>query len=126
MRYVLATLTVVLGAAPALADAEPEEFRYVGDNHKWSLVCNSSGYQLKSQYPVARFVEAGVNSKVVEGIETLDLGKTCDALHNVLGKGKWCWANGGFRAEFENSSIGFPRQELTCPDPKDDKEGCGC
>jgi len=100
---------------------------YVADNHSWDLACNASGYELTSKYPVARFIEKGVDSTVVEGIETLYLGKSCDAEHKVFGKGKWCWANGGFTAEFaDGQSIGFPRQELSCPDQSLEIDGCGC
>lgn len=115
----IAVLAVLLACGAARAD-------YVGDNHTWLLTCNKSGYELKSKYPVSRFIEAGANSSTTEAIETLYLGKSCDAMHKVLGKGKWCWANGGFTAEFDNGSIGFPRQELACPNENDDISGCGC
>lgn len=106
--------------APAIAD-------YVGDNHTWVLACNASGYELTSKYPVSRFIEGGANSTSTEEIEKLYLGRSCDAEHKVFGKGKWCWANGGFKAEFENgASIGFPRQELSCPDAKNEIDGCEC
>jgi hypothetical protein len=42
----------------------------------------------------------------------LFLGKSCDAISPQYGKGKWAWANGGFLVTFENTSVGFPRQEL--------------
>ena len=116
------SLMVCLSLQPVLATAA----NYVADNHSWTITCNGSGYQLKSVYPVSRFIEAGINSKVSEGIETLNLGKSCDAQHTVLGTGKWCWANGGFTAEFSSHSIGFPRQELSCPNEAVELDGCGC
>lgn len=120
MKSLIAASMVLFFAGPASAD-------YIGDNHTWKISCNASGYQLKSKYPVSRFVEAGVNSTTTEAIETIYLGKACDAQHKVLGKGKWCWANGGFNIEFEGgASIGFPRQELSCPNPANDVDGCGC
>lgn len=106
--------------------ASAEDFDYVGDNHSWSLTCNFSGYVLRSQYPVTRFHEAGANSSVTRERETLYLGKSCDATSSVLGDGKWCWANGGFVAQFDRSKMGFPRQELICPDPAYEFQGCEC
>jgi hypothetical protein len=111
---ILASLT-----APVMAD-------YVGDNHTWMLACNASGYELTSKYPVSRFIEGGVNSTSTEEIEKLYLGRSCDAEHKVFGKGKWCWANGGFRVEFSSHAIGFPRQELSCPNQGDEISGCEC
>lgn len=103
-----------------------EEFGYVGDNHSWSLSCNASGYVLKSQYPVTRFFEAGAASSVTRERETLYLGRSCDASSTTMGEGKWCWANGGFFAEFETHRISFPRQEVICPGGGDDSLACGC
>lgn len=103
-----------------------EDFGYVGDNHSWSLSCNASGYVLKSQYPVTRFFEAGAASSVTRERETLYLGRSCDASSTTMGEGKWCWANGGFFAEFETHRISFPRQEVICPGGGDDSLACGC
>lgn len=120
MRNLICTALLMVSTSAGQA-------QYIGDNHTWNLSCNESGYQLTSKYPVSRFVEAGADSSTTEAIETLYLGKGCDASHKVLGKGKWCWANGGFTAEFEGgASIGFPRQELSCPDKKFEINGCGC
>lgn len=107
-------------------DAIAEDYSYVGDNHSWSISCNKSGYVLRSQYPVTRFHEAGAGSSVTHEKETLYLGRSCDARHSVLDDGKWCWGNGGFVAEFDTFRIGFPRQELICPNNDDDFRGCGC
>jgi hypothetical protein len=101
------------------------EANYVGDNHSWKLTCNASGYKLTSKYPVSRFIEAGADSSSTEEIETIFFGRSCDAQHKIFGKGKWCQANGGFSAEFENYTIGFSRQELGCSDGSD-LGNCGC
>jgi hypothetical protein len=122
-RLSLATCAIMASAAPAVAGTDTI---YVGDNHSWALTCNASGYRLQSRHPVARFIEKGADSQVIEGLETLYLGRDCDARHNVLNEGKWCWANGGFVAEFGNTSIGFPRQELSCADGNHEITGCGC
>ena len=37
--------------------------------------------------------------------------KNCRAQSNLLGKGKWYWANGGLFTEFESREIFFPKQE---------------
>jgi len=118
-------LVSTLASAIPLA-ASAEDYGYVSDNHSWSLSCNNSGYVLQSQYPVTRFHEAGAGSSVTRERETLYLGRSCDASHTVLGNGTWCWANGGFFAEFDGYRMGFPRQELVCPTEEDDFTGCGC
>ncbi|MEL7526659.1 MAG: hypothetical protein AAFN16_12850 [Pseudomonadota bacterium] len=120
----LSTSLAILGFLSTAAVAQ--EFDYVGDNHSWSLSCNASGYVLKSQYPVTRFFEAGAASSVTREKETLYLGRSCDASSTTMGEGKWCWANGGFFAEFERHRIGFPRQELICPGGGSDSLACGC
>lgn len=118
---------LALGAALLAGTAAAEEFPYVGDNHAWKLACNASGYVLTSRDPVVRFHEGGANSRVTDQVETLYLGRSCDAFHPVLGTGTWCWANGGFRAEIAGEIIGFPRQELSCPDGSAITEyDCGC
>lgn len=119
-RVRIGLLLVTVFVAPTTASA------YIADNHTWTLTCNASGYELKSKYPVSRFIERGADSTSTEEVETLYLGKQCDAQHKIFGKGKWCWANGGFTAEFENQSIGFPRQELSCPNGEAEVSGCGC
>ena len=123
-KLLFALVCIAAGALSGSASAE--DFDYVSDNHSWSLTCNSSGYVLRSQYPVTRFHEAGANSSVTRERETLYLGKSCDATSSVLGNGKWCWANGGFVAEFDRSKMGFPRQELICPTPAFEFQGCEC
>lgn len=40
------------------------------------------------------------------------LGKDCDAVSKLYGKGTWAWANGGFIIEFKSKELGFARQEI--------------
>lgn len=99
---------------------------YVADGHEWELQCNDHGFKLRSTSEVNRFIEAGVDSRVEQGRETLYLGRSCDAFHSVLGSGTWCRANGGFKADISGITIGFPRQELICePEPPFSLD-CGC
>lgn len=83
--------------------------------HSYILSCNKDGYVLTSRYPVSRWIGEGYQTRAITDREAIYLGKSCDAFHEVLGKGTWGWANGGFAATFENDTrIGFPRQELQC------------
>lgn len=99
---------------------------YVADGHEWDLQCNDNGFRLRSKSVVTRFIEAGVNSRAEKGRETMYLGRSCDALHSVLGGGTWCWANGGFKADFSGTTIGFPRQELICERALSFSLDCDC
>jgi len=112
-------------------------FGYVSNGVVYVDQCTSSGYVLKSEYPVARPYGVGAGTKLSEGKETIFLGKSCDATHILAEKssdGKWCWANGGFFAEFNDSktelnlSLAFPRQELWCEDGEnvDYEFNCQC
>jgi len=122
MRTILCLLFFSCVSLPAVAGD------YVSSEaHAYRMSCNKDGYILTSSYPVFRFVEGGAMSR----IETLDpekiyLGRSCDASHKVLGRGEWCWANGGFRASFGGRVIGFPRQEIYCPSAGWDVTPCGC
>ncbi|SFJ14908.1 hypothetical protein [Jannaschia pohangensis] len=119
MRVWLSTAIVAIvwaGMAPA----------YVADNHSWSMTCNGDGFVLTSDYPVARYIEAGAQSDVKTGIEKLYLGRSCDATNTHLGKGSWCFSNGGFRARFETGEIAFPRQEPICETAAPEMSGCQC
>ena len=86
------------------------------DGHSYNSSCNSNGHKLSSEYPVSRFIEGGGGaSRIERGIEVFYLGKSCDVSNKVFGSGTWCWANGGFRIEFDDGAlVGFPRQELYC------------
>jgi hypothetical protein len=85
------------------------------EGHEYRSSCNYSGYVLTSIGPVSRPIGFGAETRYIRGREKIFLGKSCDAFHQILGKGKWCWSNGAFGAEFENHQISFPRQEIVCP-----------
>ncbi|WP_373085298.1 hypothetical protein [Sneathiella sp.] len=118
--------TIIEAVCLLTLTASAEDYNHVSGNHSWSMSCNKSGYVLQSQYPVSRFHEAGAGSSVTREKETLYLGRSFDALHTVMCDGKWCWANGGFLAEFDGDKMGFPRQELACPNSEDEFLGCQC
>ena len=99
---------------------------YLADGMEYDIACNADGYVLTSKYPVTRMVETPVDAEPVTGIEKIYFGKSCDAYHKLFGQGKWCWANGGFIAEFPDHSFGFGRQELTCPGAEGYEGKCGC
>lgn len=109
MRLSLA-ITIAIGAS-ALAIQTGHAYTS-GEGHAYTLTCNSNGYILRSIAPVSRFIGQGANTRVLRNTEVIYLGRSCDAFSDVLGQGKWCWANGGFVAELEGARIGFPRQEL--------------
>lgn len=92
---------------------------YSSDGHSYQMTCNDNGFVLTSVYPTARFIDKGVASEVIEGFETIYLGKSCDAYHEVFGNGTWGIANGGFVASFDNNRVGFPRQGPFCEDDVD-------
>lgn len=96
------------------------------DGHEYNSACNANGYVLTSLYPVARAVGYGASTEHVSGIETLYLGKSCDAYTKGFGSGTWCWANGGFLADFGGLSVGFPRQELFCSSDESLGSDCVC
>ena len=116
----LAVMSIFLTGAvkPALA--------YIADGMEYDVSCSADGYVLTSKYPVTRMIGTGVDTQAVPGIEKIYFGKSCDAFHKVFGKGKWCWANGGFLAEFPDHSFGFGRQELTCQGAEAYQGNCGC
>ena len=80
--------------------------------HQYRASLNPDGVALVSLYPVARFTGTGAMTQVITEIETLYLGRDCDAFSKVLGRGVWTWANGGFGADFRDRKIWFPRQEI--------------
>lgn len=115
-------LGVMLAAAASSAAAQS----YVADGMEYEISCNADGYVLTSKGPVTRMAETPVDAEPVTGIEKIYFGKSCDAYHTVFGKGKWCWANGGFLAEFPNHTFGFGRQELNCQGAEAYQGNCGC
>lgn len=109
-----------LGAILCIASFGVEA--YLSDGHEYDLKCTSDGYKLRSKHPVSRAVDG---SAVLE-VEVLYLGKSCDAVHHLFGDGTWCWANGGFVAEFADHRFAFPRQELSCDRPTGYETNCRC
>lgn len=86
-----------------------------GEGHFYETTCTASGYVLTSSHPVARFFGTGAATTITQTRETLYLGRSCDAARTGWSGGTWCWANGGFRVDFAEYGIGFPRQEVVCP-----------
>lgn len=106
---------LALGVAGLLAGAAlaQEAFVYVSaEGHQYRYSKNQDGAVLDSLYPVARFTGSGAATQVITGIETLYLGRNCDAYSQVLGNGSWAWANWGFVVKFDRREIAFPRQEI--------------
>lgn len=111
MKKAAVTLALTLGfASTAFGQAD---WVYVSsEGHQYQYSQNADGAVLKSLYPVARFQGTGAMTEVITGIETLYLGRDCDAFTKIHGQGSWAWANGGFTIEFDGHRIGFPRQEI--------------
>lgn len=120
--FLITTLFLSLTSTVSFA----ERTRVSGEGHEYALTCNQDGYILSSLYPVARTVGRGSATQHVSEIEKLYLGRSCDAASLRLGGGQWCWANGGFLVEFSDGSIGFPRQELSCPVSAELGDTCIC
>lgn len=87
-----------------------EKTYYSSYGDEYLLSTNADGLVLTSSHPKYWFVEDGANSRIEKGIDVIYLGKSCDAFHKLFGKGRWGWANGGFRVDFDNIWLGFPRQ----------------
>jgi hypothetical protein len=83
---------------------------YEGNGEGFDLSCTKHGYSLTAS----------------NGQGILYLGRSCDAFSKAHGKGSWCWANGGFAAQFKDYRFGFPRQELSCPKPTGYEQNCRC
>jgi hypothetical protein len=98
---------------------------YVSGGHEYDIACNEAGFILSSKDPVTRTKGSGAMTQNISGIEKIYLGKSCVAFHEVYGTGTWCWANGGFVADFADFSFGFARQELYCP-TENDAPGLHC
>ncbi len=54
------------------------------------------------------------------------LGKSCDAFNAKLGKGHWCWANGGIMVEIAGKVVSMAHRELYCEHPALNSLACGC
>lgn len=118
-------IKIIILASAACFLASPSA-AYVSGGHSYKLTCNTNGYVLSSEAKVTRFVEAGAGSWIWNKTEKIYLGRSCDAQHELFGRGQWCWANGGFRVDFDQHAFGFPRQELYCPDQEDVGMQCVC
>lgn len=118
-RFASVAVLVALSASPVSA-------QYISDGHRYALRCNADGYALTSDHPVYRAVGSGAATRYQKERERLFLGASCDARHSLFGAGKWCWANGGFWAEFEGHKFSFPRQELICQKQPDYETDCRC
>jgi len=119
MRRIATTaLLYLLAATPAMALVS-------GAGHIYEGWCNAHGYVIQSKYPVGRFLGVGADGPTI-GIETIYLGKGCDAFSEAFGSGEWGWANGGFTVDFPSMTFGFPRQEVFCADgePQHDFSSC--
>ncbi len=112
--------------AMAITCSSAKAGAYVSDGHEYGLRCSKDGWELTSKYPVTRTVGHGAGTEYVAGTEKLYLGKSCDARHKVFGTGRWCWANGGFFADFESHRFEFPRQELWCEPEPEYGSNCNC
>jgi len=106
--------------------ATPATAQVSGEGHIYETACNASGYVLTSEYPVGRFFGSGAGTTIIEGHEVIYLGTSCDAEREGWSTGTWCWANGGFVLEFDEYRIGFPRQELICPEDGFALDFLGC
>lgn len=70
----------------------------------------AGGMQLKSGGTLYQVEINKHGAKLESASDTLYLGRDCDALSPQYGRGKWSWANGGFRVQFVNGkTFGFPR-----------------
>jgi hypothetical protein len=105
MRRRALLAVVVFAVSPAAAQTYS-----TADGAEYELVCNTAGYVLT---PFDR------------SLAPLYLGKSCDAVAGEY-SGTWCWANGGFVADFGDLAVEFPRQELICNPAPDYVENCRC
>jgi len=117
---VIRWLTCVVLSLPTVALAQSDFVYISASGHQYRYSLNTDGAVLDSLYPVARFTGTGAMTQIITGIETIYLGRNCDAFSKVLGTGSWAWANGGFVVEFDAVKIGFPRQEV------DANQGLNC
>lgn len=115
-----------IAAVFLIALSNPASAYMSGEGHEYEMTCNADGYSLQAVYPVGRFVGQGAGSRTVSEREVLSLGRSCDAHVKAFGYGQWCWANGGFRAEFPAGEISFPRQELYCEPEREYESNCRC
>ena len=117
MTFLAAVACLLIGGAAQAASSA---------GHSYSVECNEHGFVLRSNYPVFRWARGGFHDMRKLDPEIIYLGKDCDVFHKDLGwRGKWGWANGGVRINFENTvssfgyygqfqpdMIGFPRADI--------------
>lgn len=105
-------LTAALFLAIVSTAAAEDQGTRVSGGIEYSMSANDNGWVLRSLSPVVRTTGFGAGTEYVRGIETIYLGKSCDAFHKVFGSGTWGWANGGFVVQFGNNRFPFGRQEV--------------
>jgi len=111
IRTLLATAALTALATTSQAEVEGDYISLAGHQYTHALADDGT-VSLTSLYPVARFTGFGASMEVIMGTESLYLGRNCDAYSKVMGEGKWSESNGGFRLEFDDLTIIFPRQEI--------------
>ncbi|MEM7178432.1 MAG: hypothetical protein AAF503_12080 [Pseudomonadota bacterium] len=104
-----------LAAAATRSAAQTPDYSYLDES------CNANGYVLS---PGPDAAETHPRALLTTG--KTYLGKTCDAFNRDLGKGAWCWANGGLNVELGGVAYGLARYELFCAHPALDPGACGC
>lgn len=100
---------LVLAAAPAAA--APEATHEASNGQGYVLSCNADGFVLAP-------------SDAAAGV--LYLGRSCDAAEGNGLPGVWCYANGGVLVTLPDREVGFPRQEVSCPERPKLGRGCVC
>lgn len=111
MKKIIGILAILPTLAFGYISSEGDEYRTVETKNKIVLTSHNKKIYI-------------INAAIVNsGKHIISLYKDCKATSNLLGKGKWEWANGGMLVylDFEGyeRSIGFPRQ-----DPPFDGEYC--
>lgn len=107
-------LVVPEGADPerwAAADAQAKEILAEGNA--------ATQFEYTSGENIAFIAKKTPDGFVFESSnEIIYVGNLCDAFSKTRGTGKWFWANGGVSIEFNDSSVGFPRQETPFEDSR--------
>lgn len=86
-------LTAIVFALSAQQAYEPQVVNS-SDGTRWTATVNQHGAVLRSRGQV------------------IYLGHACDAMSPTLGRGRWDWANGGFRIVIGRRNLGFARQAI--------------
>ena len=114
------TISAILGSS-----ASAGEWLLSSEGHEFYSQMNKSGFTLKSRGIISRYIDNGPNYRgLFKQKEIMHLGKGCDAISNVFGRGRWGWANGGVSVTFRNGKqISFPRQSIGGTDEENKKYG---